>query len=117
MRRFGLVGEQGQGIAEEHPAVRGFDDPAEIAVVSRNCDTLECACFRTESDSVHGSHPKPAVPGAINVVDLVVRQAEGVICTEVLVVFVDVVFVESAESTDPDMAVGVFGEGVHFLVG
>ena len=53
----------------------------------------------------------------MDIVDLVVGQSERVVGAVILVVFVDVVFVEAASGRNPDMSVGVFGKGVDFLVG
>ena len=53
----------------------------------------------------------------MDVVDLVVGQAERVVGAEILMIFVDVVLVQAPEGGDPDVPVGVFGEGVYFLVG
>ena len=114
---FRIVYEQGLGVVQQDPPVRRLEDAAEIGIFSRVAHATESPGFRPVGDAVEGRRPQSAVTAAEHVVDLVVRQACHVVGAEILMVFVDVVFVQSAGRGDPDMAVGILRETVHFLVG
>ena len=69
------------------------------------------------SHAVGRGGPEDPVAVAPDVVDLIVRKAQGVVRAEILVILVDVIFVEATESGYPYMAVGILRESVHSLVG
>ena len=97
--------------------VARLDDLVDVLVAAFDRDPQEAAVVGAQGGSVGRPDPEPAVGAPPQGRDLVVRQAEGVARAEVLVVVVDGVFVKAAEGADPDVAVGVFRESVHPLVG
>ena len=112
-----IVAEDLGGAVEQDLSVAGLDDFVDVRAAPLDRDALESAIVGAQRDSVGRADPKPPVGAFPQGRDLVVRQAEGVVRAEILVIIVAGVFVEPAEGADPDVAVGVLREGVHLLVG
>ena len=112
-----FIQEKGGGVAHQEPPVVGVPETVDVQTVAQDGDAAESAFLRLVGDAVRRSGPKPAFLAVENHVYLVVGQAEGVVGAEVLVVFVNAVFVQAPGRGDPDVAVAVLGEGVHPLVG
>ena len=111
-----IVGELSRPVEEQLPVARlqDFIDARRLAVY-RNAEELPVV--RMEGDSVRGADPELAGSAAAQGGDVVVREAKRVVRAEILVVVLDGIFVEPAESADPDVSVGIFGEGLYPLVG
>ena len=112
-----VVAEELAGAVEEHAAVARLHDFGDVPGVAFHGDAPEAAFFRAQGDAVGRSDPELAGGVAVQGRHLVVWQAQRVVRAEILMILLDAVFIESAESADPDMAVGILREGVHPLVG
>ena len=112
-----IIEEQGRGIAHQEFPIHRFQEPVGVPSVTQDGYAAETSLIRAEGDSVGCSGPEPARVGAEHDVDLVAGQVQGVFGAEILMVFVDAVFVQPPGRGDPDMSVGIFCKGVHLLVG
>ena len=113
---FRIVLEEDGGIAHQQFPVPGLPDPVGVRPAGGG-HVPEPAFGRQAGCPLRSRGPEDPGRTSENIVHLVVGEAERVVRAEILVVFVDAVPVEPAGSGDPDMPVGILGEGVHPLVG
>ena len=85
LRLVFFIQEEGGGVAHQEPSVMGVPESVDIPAVAQDGDAAEAAVLRLDGDAVGGSGPQPALLAVEDRIDLVVRQAEGVVGTEVLV--------------------------------
>ena len=116
MSGVAFIEVQGGGVAHEDPAIDGFPEPVDIPTVAQDVHPVEAAVFLPESDTVIRPGPECSLLVQEDGVHLVVGKAQRIVRSKVLVVFVDAELIESPAGRNPDMSVGVFGEGIHFLV-
>ena len=133
-RRVGAVfGQAGQGPL--HPSALRIVDGQEVDRVQQDApvarlqqlqavsvgqvggDVPEGVLVRVDGQAVDAGDPEPSARVAQQGPDLVVLRAQRVVRAVVLLEFVGVILVQPAEGAYPDVALRVFGEGVHLLVG
>ena len=89
---------------------------AGIAVAGLHRDALKTVSFRVAAHTVHGGYPEAPLLVAQQRLHVVVGQAQRVVGTEILVVFITVVAVQSAESCYPQLPSGIFFDALHTTV-
>ena len=115
--RLAVQLEQGGRIGHQDLPVPSLPDLVRAPAPAQDGDAAEAAFRRPDGDAAVGRGPEFAGRTAEDVVHHVVREAQGVLGVEVLVILVYAIFVQAAGGGDPDVTVVVLGEGVHPLVG
>lgn len=105
------------GAFEQQASFPAFEYLADVVIGVLNGIALEIAFVRVNADSVDRSHPKPSGGVAEEVVYLVVGQSQRIVRADVLMIIVDVEFVEPSKSAYSDMSQRILFESVDFLVG
>ena len=86
-------------------------------LIVRQCYLLESVLVRVSAESVDCGNPDTPFRITENIIDLTVRDAARSIGVEILPVLVAGIFVQPAESSNPDMSVLVLFEIIDLLVG
>ena len=103
--------------AHEDAACAVFEELQDIAVVRKHGQPPEIVLVGIEARPVDGGDPQPLFRIQHQILNLVVGQAQRIVRTEILLVFVRIVLVEPAERSEPDMPLGIFRDGFDLLVG
>ena len=117
MVHFGIELIQIRGVAHQEPSVGRLPEAVGAGAFAQGVHPVEPAVPAPAGDTVVRPGPERSLLVQENGVHLVVGKAQRIVRGKVLVVFVYAELVEAPARRDPDMPVGVFGEGVHFLVG
>ena len=89
----------------------------DILVVRANRYATEIVAVGIYAQPVDRSHPQTPARVEHHILNLVVGQTERIVRTEILLVLVGVVLVQSAKRSDPDMPLRILGESLYLLVG
>ena len=85
-----------------------FKDLHGVAAHRFHRDALEAVLVGIEGHAVYSRHPEPVSGVTEEALDLVVRKGIQVVCTEILVEFVDIETVQSTEGSHPYVAMFIF---------
>ena len=102
---------------DKESAVGRFNDFVYVVSLVRQCYLLECVLVSVSAESVDCGKPDLSFRIAEDIIDLTVRNASRCIGVEILPVLVAGIFVQPAESSNPDMSVLVLFEIIDLLVG
>ena len=91
-------------IVGKHTPVSVLQEFLDVLVGGLRPDALEAIHAGIAADAIHRCHPEPPLAIAEDILDLVVGQSHGVVGTEVLVVFMSVVAVQSTEGAYPQLS-------------
>ena len=117
MALVGIELIQVRGVAHEEPSVGRLPEAVDAGTFAQGVHPVETAVPAPAGHTVIRPGPERSLLVQEDGVHLVVGKAQRIVRSKVLVVFVDAELVEPPARRNPDMPVGVFGEGVHFLVG
>ena len=103
-------------VVGKHTAVSVLQEFLDVLVGGLRPDALEAIHAGIAADTIHRGHPEPPLAIAEDIFDLVVGQSHGVVGTEILVVFMSVVAVQSPEGAYPQLSRGILSDTLHTTV-
>ena len=114
---FGVVDAKAVDGVQQDAPVACLQQLHAVFVHQVRGDMAESVLVGVDGQPVDAGHPQLSARVAQQCPDLVVLRTQRIIGAVILLVFVGVIFVQSAEGAYPDVALRVFGKGVDLLVG
>ena len=113
---FFIISQQFYTIIHKDATLAVLQQFLRVEVRGLTSDMVEPVHAVIATHAIHGSHPESAPLVAEYILDLIVGQSQRVVVAEILVVFVSVVSVQSAEGAYPQLSCGILADALHSAI-
>ena len=111
-----VVDHHVHAVIDKDTALRVHQQFAGVLIAGLHGDTLEVILTRVTTHAIDRRHPKPSLLVAEQPLHIIIRQRQGVLATEILVVLVTIVAVQAPEGANPQLSGGILGDTLHTAV-